>query len=218
MIKVEENKYKFIELLRKVNREGADIPGLIYKLEHSDFFEAPCSTVYHLCVKGGLCQHSLNVYNELAALVRHYNMEDRFSEESIIIVALLHDLSKMNYYELTAKNTKVYCDNGTKRDELGKFEWKSELGYRRKDELDRFVYGHHGQNSEYMTSTFIPLKLEESVAIVNHMGGDDEYKPFDLTPIYNRYTLAGLLHAADFLSTFVVEAQNLYLDEMDNDE
>lgn len=219
MINVEENKYKFIELIKSISRDGADISGLIYKLEHSDFFEAPCSTVYHLCERGGLCQHSLNVYEELRRLVdMHYPDGDKFSEDSVIIVALLHDLSKMNYYELTAKNTKVYCDNGTKKDELGKFEWKSELGYRRKDEKDRFVYGHHGQNSEYMTSTFIPLTLEESVAIVNHMGGDDEYKPFDLTPIYNRYPLAGLLHAADFLATFVLEAQNISISEHLEDE
>ena len=221
MINVESNKYKFISLLRQVERENADIEGLIYKLEHSDFFTAPCSTAYHLNVRGGLCQHSLNVYEELRRLVdMHYPDGDKFSEDSIILVSLLHDFSKMNYYEEYAKNVKVYCDNGSKKDDLGKFEWKTEIAYKRKDEKERFVYGHHGQNSEYMTSTFIPLALEESVAIINHMGGDDEYKPFDMTPIFNKYPLAGLLHAADFLATFVIEAQNISItgDAVEDDE
>ena len=199
----EENRYRFTELLKKVNREGADIPGFIYKLEHSDFFVAPASTHYHLNVKGGLVQHSLNVYDNIVKLAQTFNID--CSEDSLIIVSLLHDIDKMNKYELYDKNVKNYHEKGTKHDDNGKFDWVVEKHYKIKDNDKRFVYGHHGQNSEYIVNTFIPLDLEESVAIVNHMGGDDEYKPYDSSAIFNRYPLATLLRMADFMATFITE-------------
>lgn len=207
-IKIEENKYKFIELLRKIDRQGADIGALIYKLESSDFFIAPCSTIYHLNQDGGLCLHSLNVYNELCNLVKiYYPNECPFSEETLIIVSLLHDISKMNYYEKYAKNVKVYSETGKKSDELGKFDWVTQMAWKKRDPENRFVYGHHGQNSEYIANSYIPLTLEESAAITNHMGNDDEYHAYDSTFIYNRYPLAVLLHSADFLSAYIIETR-----------
>ena len=205
-ISIEENKYRFIDLLRHVSRPGADIAGFIYKLESSDFFTAPASTIYHLNVAGGLCQHSLNVYDMLVKLVNMYYPDGSpFTDEQLIIVALCHDMDKMNKYEVYPKNVKKYSDKGSKHDEFGKFDWVTEIGYKTKEATDRFIYGHHGQNSEYITNTYIPLALEESVAITNHSGGDDQYKPYDMTPIFNRYPLAVLLHMADFISTFILE-------------
>ena len=200
---IEENRYRFVELLKEVEREGANVSGLIYRLEHSDFFVAPASTVYHMNVRGGLCQHSLNVFDNLVKLVEMQQLD--IPRTSIIIVALLHDIDKMNKYEIYDKNVKNYHDKGTKKDDNGKFDWVTEKHYKIRDNKDRFVYGHHGQNSEYIVNTFIPLDLVESVAIVNHMGGDDEYKPYDSTAIFNRYPLASLLHIADFMSTFITE-------------
>ena len=83
-------KRRFFELLRTIDRPGADIPGFIYKLECSDFFEGPCSTKYHLNVKGGNCYHSLLVYDALSLLNKTF--QTNLSEESIIIAALCHDL------------------------------------------------------------------------------------------------------------------------------
>ena len=203
---IEENKYRFIDLLRKVERPGADIGAFVYKLESSDFFVAPASTIYHLNVKGGLCQHSLNVYEMLVKLVNMYYPEGSpYTDEQLIIVALCHDMDKMNKYETYFKNVKKYCDNGSKRDDAGRFEWATESAYKTREASDRFVYGHHGQNSEYITAGYIPLSIEESAAIVNHSGGDDQYKPYDMTPILNKYPLAVFLHMADYMSTYLVE-------------
>ena len=33
----------------------------------------------------------------------------------------------------------------------------------------------------------------------------EEYRPYDMTPIFNKYKLATLLHIADFLATFMIE-------------
>ena len=204
-INLDSNKYRFLELLDEVNRDGADMSALVYKLQQSDFFEAPASTIYHLNVKGGLCQHSLNVFDVLVELVNKYCPE-KYDRETLIIVALLHDLDKMDKYEISYKNIKNYSPHGKKVDEDGeKFDWRKEKGYKTKENTNRFVYGHHGQNSEYIVNSYIPLKTEESAAITNHMGSTQEYMPYDMTAIFNHYTLASLLHAADFIATYVVE-------------
>lgn len=211
-LNIENNKYRFIELLNKITRDGADISGFIYKLDHSDFFQAPCSTLYHLNIEGGLCLHCLNVYDQIVKLADMF-CPGQYSEETLIIAALCHDMDKMNKYEPYFKNVKDYCENGSKKDDAGRFEWKTEKAYKVKDNDNRFVYGHHGQNSEYITSTYIPLKFEESVAIVNHSGGDDQYKPYDMSTIFNKYDLAVLLHMADFISTYIIEPRLEKADE-----
>ena len=66
---IDFNKNKFISLLRRITRQDSLIEELIHKLEQSDFFTAPASTQYHSAFKGGLCQHSLNVYEELVNLI-----------------------------------------------------------------------------------------------------------------------------------------------------
>lgn len=100
------NKERFIELLRSTKREG--IEKLIDFLEKTDFFTAPASTRFHMSCEGGLLQHSLNVYDCLAGLgtttgdVQEFQAAgmrlDSIPQESIIIVALLHDLCKVNFY------------------------------------------------------------------------------------------------------------------------
>ena len=48
---VQENKARFLELLKTVNRAGID--NLINYLENkSDFFTAPASAKYHLSIEG----------------------------------------------------------------------------------------------------------------------------------------------------------------------
>lgn len=100
------NKERFIELLRSTKREG--IEKLIDFLEKTDFFTAPASTRFHSSYEGGLLQHSLNVYDCLTGLgtttgdVQEFQTAgmrlDSIPQESIIIVALLHDLCKVNFY------------------------------------------------------------------------------------------------------------------------
>lgn len=204
---IETNKETFCTFLRQIRRDGARIDDLIKKLENSDFFYAPASTKYHNCVRGGLCDHSLNVYYNLRSLVKNKHLEDKISEESILICGLLHDMSKMNIYEESVRNKKVYSAYGKKYDELGNFDWVSEKSYQMKDIKDRFVYGNHEETSEYMVRTYIPLKLEESVAILTHHGS----LSYDCVPIesvtqkYEKYPLACLLHVADMISTYVDE-------------
>ena len=48
------------DLLLSTERPGME--NLIEYMEDAGFFTAPCSTSHHLSVKGGLAEHSMNVY------------------------------------------------------------------------------------------------------------------------------------------------------------
>ena len=207
---IEQNKQTFIELINSIEREF-NKEKLINWLENSDFFYAPASTKYHSNFEGGLCSHCLSVYYSLEALCntfasesKYVTLEDgsqkeeitcRYDKDSIIIVALLHDLSKANFYEKYNRNVK--------NETTGK--WESVEEYRTIDVQKRFIFGNHEETSEFMVRSFIPLKVEESVAILHHMGGaGHDSSQTDLSVIYSKYNLAALLHTADLLSTFVL--------------
>ena len=211
-------KERFLEIYNKyITRDSAD-KLLEYLLSpSSDFFEAPASAIYHNAFKGGLCAHSLNVYDTLVNMCEAVYPDEYdelgnvvaktcpYSEDSLRIVALFHDFDKMNKYERTVQNKKVYSETGSKYDEMGKYDWVSVPGYKRKDAKDTFVLGTHGENSVYMTETFIPLSAEEHAAIMVHDGIFGNPK-LDVTAIYSRYHLVCLLHLSDMASTYVLES------------
>lgn len=193
-------------LLRSIKRPGADIEGLINKLKESDFETAPASTKYHNCFIGGLLDHSLNVYYNLESLVRNKQLEDIIPKDSIIICGLLHDISKINFYERGFRNKKVYSQDGSKWDDLGRFDWVSEECWNVRPEKDRFIYGNHEETSEFMVRQYIPLKVAESVAILNHHAGQGhDSTNMNISGLFHRYPLANLLHVADMIATFTDE-------------
>lgn len=51
-----------------IKREGID--DLMAWLENSDFFSAPASTRFHGSETGGLCKHSINVFQQLDRVVK----------------------------------------------------------------------------------------------------------------------------------------------------
>lgn len=93
-------KEQILSLWNQVNHPG--IPELCAWLESSDFFTAPASSNHHLAVKGGLAEHSLNVYCLLKAK-RDYLFDNLeicdIPSQALIITALGHDLCKVNYYK-----------------------------------------------------------------------------------------------------------------------
>lgn len=198
----EQNKKEFIDLVKSITREF-DVEYLLKQLENSDFFYAPASTKYHDSCEGGLCNHSLVVYRTLKTLCETFHVD--VNEDSIKIVALFHDFSKMNYYTSEIKNKKVYCNSGSKHDSMGNYDWVSYTAYGVRPPEERFIFGNHEVSSCFMINTFIPLTVEEFVAINHHHGslGWDSAKD-DITVIFNRYPLALLLHQADCLAAYGV--------------
>ena len=101
---------KFTEIYQTyIHREGAD-KFLDYLTNKSDFFTAPASTRYHGAYAGGLAEHSVNVYECLRAYLERprvqelYGME--YSDESIALVSLLHDVCKIGCYKSGTRNVK----------------------------------------------------------------------------------------------------------------
>ena len=173
----------FVELLRTTNRDG--IEELIrYLQEETDFFTAPASTKYHGAFAGGLLMHSINVCAEL----RLDPNSKVYPTETLIIVALLHDICKANCYRTEKRNVK---ENGG---------WVEKQIYVFEDELPL----GHGEKSLYLASKFIKLSDEEAAAIRWHMGAFDcAYR--GLNAAYEKYPLAVLLHMADMRATYLVE-------------
>lgn len=228
---IEENANRFLELIDSITIEDADIERLKNWLLKSDFFVAPASTKYHGCFEGGLCLHSLNVYDVLVKLVNQFathkepnpkytklldengnelpNEEPEFidvpnyTDDELKIVALLHDISKANYYESYIKNV-----NTGEKDKNGKDIWVKETNFKVREQTDRFIYGSHEQNSEFMVHSFFPLTPEQSAAILHHHGGMsfDSGKDMNIiSAVFGKYTLATLLHTADVIATFTLE-------------
>ena len=187
-------KEEFIALLKSVNREGID--KLIAYIEKTDFFKAPASTKFHGNYEGGLLEHSLNVYHILKEKLSHkpYSEIVQVSEETIILITLLHDLCKTNYYTVDYRNKKNA--DGV---------WVKEPYYTVNDTIP---YGH-GEKSVMMISKFIELNMEEMYAIRWHMGFTEPKELYNtISSVYEKFPLALALHEADLEATYLLESRN----------
>jgi hypothetical protein len=135
-----------------------------------------------------------------------YGPEKRYDkEETLAIVALFHDLCKIDFYKEYWKNVKVYCENGSKSDTGGKYEWESQQGY---SVEEKFCFGYHGPKSMFILQMFMKLTPEEAVCVANHMGAYDRNSgDYTIGKAYEQYPLAFLLHTADCLASFVDEKE-----------
>lgn len=203
--KIQQNKEKFIYLISSISREGFNKDLLLKHLENSDFYTAPASTKYHCSYKGGLVEHSINVYENLVKLCSIKSTI--IDENSIKIVSLLHDIAKMNYYESYYKNVKQYSENGSKYDDAGRYEWVQVKEYKIRDVKERFMYYNHEGTSEFLIRQYCPLSVEESTAILHHHGQlSNDCAKDDINAIYDRFPLACLLHLADMYSVYIDES------------
>lgn len=195
-----------IDKLRSTNRDG--IENLItYLSDECDFFIAPASTKYHGAYKGGLAEHCVNVLDCMINVDTNLNSTygmPKDNADSIILVALLHDLCKINTYkpkELWRKDA-----NG---------HWESYIGYVREPDL---CMGH-APKSLHIINKFIALTDEEAQAILWHMGAYDNsmYMTFnEMGEAYSKNSLAYKLHTADMMATYVLENENVMWEERGN--
>ena len=179
-------KEEFLSLLRSTKREGME--KLIEFIEKTDFFKAPASTKYHGNYEGGLLEHSMKVYEILKEKVKNSPIEINVSEESLIIIALLHDICKVNFYKVDYRNAK---------NEFG--EWEKVPYYTIEDTIP---YGH-GEKSVMMLTEYIKLTPEEKYAIRWHMGYTEPKELYNtIGAAYKKYPLALLMHEADLEATY----------------
>lgn len=192
----EQAKTEFMQIYSSfIKREGAD--ALLEFLEKSDFFTAPASARFHLSVEGGLCQHSLNVYHCLKAYLERTRVKEiyglDYNDESIAIVALLHDVCKVNVYKIGFRNVK--------NDDTGKWERKPVYEFN-----DNLPYGH-GEKSVYMITGFMRLSREEAFAIRYHMGFSGEENKNTVGNALAMFPLAFALSTADMEASFFLEKE-----------
>ena len=182
-------KEEFISIYKEnIKREGAD--KLLEFLQKSDFFTAPSSTRYHGAYEGGLVQHSVNVYHCLKDYLSRprtkelYGMD--YSDETIALVSLLHDICKVNFYVTDYRNKK--------NEETGKWE--------------KVPYGH-GEKSVYILSGYFygdaRLTREEAFAIRYHMGFSGVEDKNTIGRALEMYPLALALNVADMEASYYLE-------------
>ena len=203
--KQKENKKRLVSLLKSTEREGVD--KLLSYLEKSDFYTAPASTRFHGACPGGLLQHSLNVYDCLCKKVEEPFWKDALGTipmATLIIVALLHDLCKISFYEMYTKNVKVYSDTGSKSDAQGRYDWETQDAY---TVNDRNPYGH-GEKSVMMAETFVKLSMMEKYAIRWHMGFSEPKENYGYVGAsMEMYPLVLALYEADLEASHILEKE-----------
>ena len=188
-------KEEFINIYREnIKREGAD--KLLDYLCQSDFFIAPASARYHSSYDGGLAQHSINVYHCLADYMSRQRVKDTYklecSDETIAIVALLHDLCKIGCYKAGVRNVK---ENGV---------WKQVPTYNFDDPMP---YGH-GEKSVYIINGYMRLSREEAFAIRYHMGFSGNEDKGSVGKAFDMFPLAFALSTADMEATYFLEGED----------
>ena len=192
-----------------IERDG--IENLMEWLEHeTDFFTAPASTRYHGSYEGGLVEHSLNVYDRLVWEMENTvgaGWQELYSPESIAIIALFHDLCKIDRYVITEK---------WRKDENG--DWEAYEAYEYNKEKAEMG---HGAQSVFYLQKFIQLTELEAQAIFWHMGA------YDLSPYaslaacsetFKWNPLAFLTHRADMAATYVTENEAFVYGEGTDEE
>ena len=180
------------------DREGKEALRVWLLSDACDFFSAPASTKYHGVYIGGLCEHSLDVYDMAVRLEELYRENirkqylvlnrpfnrDEFME-SLTVAALFHDLCKVNFYKARVSG-------------------KSNLNFVVDEQLP---FGGHGSKSVYMLSRYLKdIRDEEAIAINCHMGfsrSDDN--SISISESFHFSPLAWIIHVADEAATFMLD-------------
>jgi len=179
------------------DREGKESLREWLLSDECDFFEAPASTKYHGNYQGGLCEHSLDVYDmaigleglyrenirkQYLVLNRPYD-RDQFME-SLAIAALFHDLCKANFYKakVNGKNMNYTVD-------------------------EQLPFGGHGSKSVYLLSKYLKdIRDDEAIAINCHMGfSRAEDNSISIGESFRFSPLAWIIHVADEAATFMLD-------------
>jgi len=194
-------KEEFISIYTEnIKRSGAD-KLLDYLTNKCDFFTAPSSTRFHGSYEGGLVQHSVNVYHCLKDYLERQRVKDvygmKYSDETIAIVSLLHDLCKINFYTVDYRNAKN--SDGV---------WEKVPFYTISDSMP---YGH-GEKSVYIISGYLygenRLSREEAFAIRYHMGFSGNEDKNSIGKALEMYPLAFALSVADMEASYFLEGSN----------
>lgn len=217
------NKEKILKIISEnIKRPG--IEKLTAFLLNNDYFTAPASTQFHGVNKGDLANHSLLVYELLSEKNKKYNLE--YSEETLAICGLFHDLCKVNFYKeketdpatdpqlayIKKLDKNIILPENISKDIASKVIERLKVGKEITQELltapvwvvdDQLPIGH-GEKSIFILQQFIDLTNEEAMAIRWHMVAFDAGIHFNYPTGYpfrqaiDKSKLVTVLFTADF--------------------
>lgn len=178
-------------------REGKETLREWLLSDECDFFTAPASTKYHGNYDGGLCEHSIDVY-EMAVRLEEMYREDirkqylvlnrpydrgRFME-SLAVAALFHDLCKVNFYKTRTNGRNSFFSVD-----------------------EQLPFGGHGSKSVFVLSKFLKeIRDEEAIAINCHMGfSRANDSSVSIGESFRYSPLAWIIHVADEAAVFMLD-------------
>ena len=184
-------KEKIENLLRQTGRKGME--DLLAWMNENGFYDAPCSSKYHLAQPGGLAKHSLNVFTNAVKMAETLfeKLEDQITFEtieSLTICALLHDLGKAGQF-----GKPCYIENSGDDPAYSPYKTNNDL-----------LYIPHEIRSIVIASKFIDLTEQEQFAILYHNGLDGELTGFK----GKEDPLLLILHHADMWAARVTEKED----------
>ena len=160
-------------------------------LQTSGFYESPSACKLHGAYKGGLVIHSTTVFYTWLELdfdmPKHTNRYNSYTQESMLLISVAHDLCKVGRYKFT--------DDGIKYNKK-----KSDVG--------------HSLKSLEIIKQFIELTDEEEMCIKFHMGyygthefneKHGEYTLQELADANNKYKNTRVFHMVDNIAAVFKE-------------
>ena len=181
-----KERYEFLK--NKVIKRKKEFEVFIAMFEkETSWLSSPASTRYHLNKEGGLLEHSVGVAETMLKL--RETLTPEISEESCVIVGLLHDAGKIG---MPGKPRYLKNDN----------EWeikKRGMTYKINPEE---VYMGLAARSLYLIAKYIPLSDSEAQAILYH---DGQYVESNREVAHHEMPLTLLAHFADLWTAHILE-------------
>ena len=185
---------RYQALKEKVVIRKKEFEGLMSYIEgETSYMTAPASTKYHLCREQGLLEHSVNVAENLLKIKAV--LAPSISDESCVIVGLLHDLGKAG---MPGQPQYIKNEPSPKQKAYG---YPASTPYRFNKDL---LYLSVPIRGLYLIASRFPLTEEEVQAIVYH---DGQYVDDNRSVAAREEKLTLLLQYADNWSGFIVEKE-----------
>lgn len=185
------------ELLKeKVVERKSEFESLMDFIEtETSYLTAPASSKFHLCREGGLLEHSVNVAETMLKIKAV--LAPGISDESCVIVALLHDLGKAG---MSGNPQYIPNEPSEKQKAAG---YGPSIPYHINKDM---VYLSVPVRSLYLAGPRFPLTDTETQAIVYH---DGQYVDDNRSVATREEPLTLLLQYADNWSGFAIEMEKI---------
>lgn len=174
-------KQYLLDITKGDEQRHEGLAALFEWMEEKGFTTLPASIKYHLNYKGGLMMHSMNVTTALLDLTNGLGLQWQ-RPESPIIVGMLHDLCKLEFYK----------PNGF------------DAGFEH-DDSPEYNLGGHGMLSVVLAQRFIKLTDEEIHCIRFHMGAYEQKDWSMYDAAIRKYPNVLYTHTADMIASKITE-------------